>query len=406
MSLEKEDLIVLNRTGENLKSVLRHIITEFPHSAQTITGMSKWLNFNRSNCQRILNGVNKSKDGKQALCFLPGIAGLQDFLVQVSKQPFEKQLILEAKKAIEVFDGQIKQYARSHADLKRLLGNKPTGSSFDKNMLTSKEKREQHYLASKQLVGSSIENLFCCYILKENEQNKELLQEVAMISKQGIVRSKASPPFVQFYTHPHPEGFTEPENITSNSTIDTGRFQIGVIEEFSSEGMLGAYSSYSASNSGIVFNDLENGQHFDATFLFSNPDELANPLIHESKCSSTSISIKNPTKKLNMLVFLEKKLDMRSSVNVGCYSGNQKVEEGKLRSDDMWTERLPEFPELRVVQAQSPDMQVKDGIAIGEMTDYLFSFAELDKANFSCYLLEVEHPIWSSTYRVYFEHSL
>jgi len=261
-------------------------------------------------------------------------------------------------------------------------------------------------LASKQLVGSSIENLFCCYILKENEQNKELLQEVAMISKQGIVRSKASPPFVQFYTHPHPEGFTEPENITSNSTIDTGRFQIGVIEEFSSEGMLGAYSSYSASNSGIVFNDLENGQHFDATFLFSNPDELANPLIHESKCSSTSISIKNPTKKLNMLVFLEKKLDMRSSVNVGCYSGNQKVEEGKLRSDDMWTERLPEFPELRVVQAQSPDMQVKDGIAIGEMTDYLFSFAELDKANFSCYLLEVEHPIWSSTYRVYFEHSL
>jgi len=155
-----------------------------------------------------------------------------------------------------------------------------------------------------------------------------------------------------------------------------------------------------------VFNDFANGNNFNATFLFSNPDELANPLVHKSKCSSTSISIKNPTKKLMMLVFLEKKLDMRSMVNVGCYSGNQKVEEGKLRSDDMWTERLPEFPELRIVQPNSPDAQSISGMAIGELSDYLFNFSNLDKKDFACYLLEVDHPIWSSTYRVYFEHSL
>lgn len=91
-----------------------------------------------------------------------------------------------------------------------------------------------------------------------------------------------------------------------------------------------------------------------------------------------------------MLVFLEKKLDMRSSVNVGCYSGNQKVEEGKLRSDDMWTERLPEFPELRIVQSDSPDIYQQDGLAIGKMCDYLFTFANLDKNEYSCYMLEVD----------------
>ena len=377
MLLEKEDLISLNRTGENLKNVLRHLVADFPHSAHTITGMSNWLDFNRSNCQRILNGINKSKDGKQVLCYLPGIAGLQDFLIQVSKQKLEKQLILEARSAVEAFDIQIKKYARSHAELKRLLGNKPSINSFDKNMLNAGEKREQHYLASKQLVGSSIDTLFSCYILKESDQNKEYLQEVAMISKQSIVRSKASQPFVQFYTHPHPEGFIAPENITAESRIEPGRFHIGVIDEYSSEGLLSSYASYSPSNSGIVFNDLAGDANFDATFLFSNPDELANPLEHESKCSSTSISIKNPTKKLVMLVFLEKKLDMRSRVNVGCYSGNQKVEEGKLRADDMWTERLPEFPELKVLHPDSPAAQVNGAVAIGEMSDYLFSFANL-----------------------------
>lgn len=406
MLLEKEDLIALNRTGENLKSVLRHLVQGFPHPAQTIAGMSNWLDFNRSNCQRIINAINKSTDGKQVLCNLPGIAGLREFLAKISKQTVEEQLIQEARCAIDSFDIQIKKYARSHAELKRLLSYTPVKNTFDKNLLSAEEKREQHYLVSKQLIGSSIETLFSCYILKESDQNKEYLQEVAMISKQQVVRSKASPPFVQFYTRPHPEGFVAPENITAKSRIEPSHFHIGVVDEYSSEGMLSAYSSYSPSNSGIVFNDLEDTETFDATFLFCNPDELANPLEHESKCSSTSISIKNPTKKLVMLVFLEKKLDMRSSVNVGCYSGNQKVEEGKLRSDDMWTERLPEFPELKVLHPDSPGAQVNGSIAIGEMSDYLFSFANLDKKDFSCYLLEVEYPIWSSTYRIYFEHSL
>ncbi len=406
MLLEKEDLIVLNRTGENLKSVLRHLVQGFPQSAQTITGMSNWLDFNRSNCQRILNGINKSKDGKQVICYLPGIAGLQEFLTQVDKQSLEAQLILEARNAVEVFDIQIKKYARSHAELKRLISNKPVTNSLDKNVLSAQEKREQHYLSSKQLIGSSVDSLFSCYILKESDQNKRYLQEVAMISKQKVIRSKASPPFVQFYTRPHPEGFTAPQNITSTSRIELGRFHIGVVDEYSSEGLLSAYASYSPSNSGIVFNDLEGHESFDATFLFCNPDELANPLEHESKCSSTSISIKNPTKKLVMLVFLEKKLDMRSRVNVGCYSGNQKVEEGKLRSDDMWTERLSEFPELKVLHPDSPGAQINGSLAIGEMSDYLFSFSNLNKKDFSCYLLEVDYPIWSSTYRIYFEHSL
>lgn len=404
--LEKEDLIALNRTGENLKSVLRHLVDKFPASAQTISGMSNWLDYNRSNCQRILNGINKSRDGKEVLCYLPGQAGLKEFLVQVDKKPLEQQLILQAQSAVESFNVQIKKYARSHAELKRLLSNKPVKNNLDKHLLSAEEKREQHYLASKQIIGSSVETLFSCYILKESDENKEYLQEVAMISKQNIVRSKAAPPFVQFYTHPHPEGFTVPENLTLHSRIKPSHFHIGVVNEYSTAGLLSAYSSYSPSNSGIVFNDLEGVDKFDATFLFSNPDELANPLEHQSKCSSTSISIKNPTKKLVMLVFLEKKLDMRSSVNVGCYSGNQKVKEGKLRSDDMWTERLPEFPELKVLHPDSPGAQFNGTIPIGEMSDYVFSFAELNKKDFTCYLLDVDFPIWSSTYRIYFEHSL
>lgn len=401
MALEKEDLILLNRTGDNLKSVLRQVVQHFPQSAGSINGMSRWLDFNRSNCQRILEGINKSKDGKDALCLFPGIAGLEEFLQKAAQQNIENSVLLEAQKAVEVFAKVLKKYARSHAELKRLLGNSVVKSKANHGALTSNEKREQHYLASKQLLGASINSLFACYILRENELNTQYLHEVALISKKGISRAIEAQPFIQFYSHPQPENFTSPESICADSRVQKGAFQVGVVEEFSTFGLIDAYSSYSASNSGIVFNNLPESTQFDATFLFSNPDELSNPLNSSSNCSSTSISIKTPTKKLFMLVFLEKKLAMQSLVNVGCYAGNQKVEEGKLRADDMWTEKLPEFPELKIVPNGTPlqgDMQA--------MTDYLFNFAELDANDFCCYLLEVDHPIWSSTYRVYFEHQL
>jgi len=402
--LTSEDFIALNRTGENFKSVLNSLFLQFPQSARSISGLSKWLDYNKSNCQRILNALQKSKNGKEVLTLLPGISGLDEFIVKLKETQLQKQHILELENVVQAFYHQIKLYAKSHAHLKRLLDDNEPNKESQTVSLSAQQKRNQHYLCSKQLLSSSIKTLFSCYVLTENQNNKEFLQEVAMITKVGIERSKASPPFVQFYTHPNPEGFIAPENVCSNSKIDTSKFQIGIVDEFSDEKLAPAYSSFSASNSGIVFNDLDTEGPFDASFLFSNPDELANPLVHQSKCSSTSISIKSPTEKLVMMVFLEKKLDMRSSVNVGCYSNNQRVEEGKLRASDMWTERLPEFPELNVLHSSSERARVIDGLQVGEMSDYLFNYSNLNKEDFVCYMMEVEYPIWSSTYRIYFEH--
>lgn len=402
--LTNEDFIALNRTGENFKSVLNGLFSQFPQSAHSISGMSKWLDYNKSNCQRILNALQKSRNGKEVLTLLPGISGLDDFISKLKHVSLQKQHILELENVVQAFNHQIKLYAKSHAHLKRLLTDNEPNKITDTVSLSAQQKRNQHFLCSKQLLSSSIKTLFSCYVLTENQNDKQFLQEVAMITKIGIERSKASPPFVQFYTHPNPAGFIAPDNVTSNSRIDTSKFQIGIIDEFSDPNLADSYSSFSASNSGIVFNDLDSNAPFDASFLFSNPDELANPLVHQSKCSSTSISIKSPTEKLVMMVFLDKKLDMRSSVNVGCYSNNQRVEEGKLRASDMWTERLPEFPELNVLHSSSERAKIIGTLKVGDMSDYLFNYANLNKDDFVCYMMEVEYPIWSSTYRIYFEH--
>lgn len=406
MSLQHSDITAFSDLGKKLKSILFEIVQSFPRHAQSISGMSEHLNYNKSNCQRIINAI-KSSDGIKVLCALPGIAGLTDFCSKSSAHISEAQSETLAT-CIVTFQQKMKLHARSHSELKRLLSESSTKvplKQVDKLNQSQLDKRAKLFYAAKDIVSASVDTMFCSYILSNNLTNNNYLQEIAMISKLGVTHEKNAQPFVQFYTHPHPDNFTKPYKVTSYTKINSDGFSIGVVDEYSSQGLLEAYSSYSASNSGIVFKDFTNHHPFDATFLFNNPDELANPITHQSHCSSTSISIKNPTKKLVMLVFLDKQIDMRSTVNVGCYQGNQKVEDGHLRATDMWTERLPEFPQLTIVNLLSPNITSSSELNIVELTDYQFNFSQLNKQDFVCYMMEIDYPIWSSTYRIYFEHS-
>lgn len=400
MVLSEHALALLSRTGDEIKQVYTDIIHSLPQQAQTLSGLSHYLGYNRSNAQRLLNAIHKSDTGHQVIMQLPGTNGLKDFNQCLKDQAIASQWLSLAEQSTAQFESVIKQCSKSHAQLKRSLSETLTADHCSQQ----DDMRKLHYTASKSIMGSSVNTLLSVYVLSESQKNAEFLQEVALIAKHGIDRAASAPPFVQFYTHPHPEGFCQPRAIDHQSRIDHQQFQIGVIESFSSPGLLKAYQSYSASNSGIVFNPLPEPSPFDATFLFSNPDELANPLHHNNHYSSTSISIKNPTKKLVMMVFLDKKIDMKSSVNVGCYQGNQKVEEGKLSAKDMWTEKLPDYPELRIVNLDAPNMRAIAGLDIQQYIDFIFNFSELDKTQFVCYLMEVDYPIWSSTYRIYFEH--
>jgi hypothetical protein len=402
MPLPQTELNELANLGELLKSTLVAMIDEFPISVRSIGGMSTHLDYNRSNCQRLLNAVSNKKQGLEVICLLPGPTSLLDFCNKSSKY-LTAQKTEKLFKLVTDFQQKIKFNARSHSELKRLLSENNNAHEHQ-SVLTQQSKSQKLYEAAKEFMGASVETLFCSYILSCKCED-EYLQETAMISKQGNVHESYAPPFVQFYTHPHPNDFSQPSKITAQSLTKKQGFNIGIVEEYSTTGLFEAYTSYSPSNSGIVFDNFTGNRPFNATFLFDNPDELANPITHQSHCSSTSISIRNPTKKLVMLVFLEKSIDMRSSVNVGCYQGNQKVDDGNLKAADMWTERLPCFPDLKVINLNSPEISSASLLNVVELTDYQFNYARLNKQNFVCYMMEIDYPIWSSTYRIYFEHS-
>ncbi|KZN50995.1 hypothetical protein [Pseudoalteromonas luteoviolacea] len=70
----------------------------------------------------------------------------------------------------------------------------------------------------------------------------------------------------------------------------------------------------------------------------------------------------------------------------------------------MWTERFPEFPNLNVTSLENNFVHSQLEQSQMERIQYLLDVSNTDAQDFICYATHVDFPIWSSTYRIYFEH--
>lgn len=399
--LTENDLIQLNRTGEQLKNAIRDLIDKMPPHAHSIAGMAKWLNANKSTCQRLLNVMNKSHDGLDVIQLVPGYEGINQFIECAQRKQIDEVLIQQAVKASKTFKSDIHLFGRSHSSLKRRLAALK-GQQY--SLSTAESNRMAHFNASVSMLGESSDLTFATMIARPNPKDENYYQEFAIVSRQGVSIQKQARPFMQYYSK-EALPFVAGPNASLENVQVLDKFDLGIVEPFSSVDLKEAYSGYSHTSSSLVFSNMDSSEKpFDATFIFNDPQDSKNPLTGHFKTTTHSISIKIPTKRLVMLVFLDKECDKRSSVNVGCYPYSLQVERQEHTYDEIWNDRFPEFPDLKILNPLTSVSELTEIEQADEMVQYLFDYAQVDREDFVCYMIDVSYPIWSTTYRVYFEY--
>ncbi|MFT4927459.1 MAG: hypothetical protein ACI8WB_003566, partial [Phenylobacterium sp.] len=209
--------------------------------------------------------------------------------------------------------------------------------------------------------------------------------------------------FMQYFTKDDLPFVKDPSTYGDESRV-VDQFDLGIVDRFSSSDLKDAYTGYSWASSSLVFNNLNKIQiPFDATFLFNNSHADANPLSTEATTSNHSMSMKMPTKRLAFLVFVDKRFDRRSTVSVGCYPNSMQIERTQHSSGEVWNDRFPEFPELKIVNSLTSITELTGIDNADAMVQYLFEYGELSRDDFVCYMIDVRYPIWSASYKIYFE---
>ena len=402
--LTSSKLANIDREGELIKSCLTNLVESFPNHAKSITGMSKWLVANKSTCQRMVETLFKTTNGLQVVQLLPGPKGILSFIKLAVKKHINSQLIDEATIAVERFENIIYEYARSHSALKKLIID---SSKKDSGRINKAEQRKALYEAVKNLTGEIIDTEFKLFILKDSTVDNKYLQHYILSYLENCeFRENSRPILFPFFPNEDASTVPSPNIIDKDSKLDKQLPALSFLKEYTSDNVLNNLEDTIFDDSWAVMpTDTNKTNNYDFGIIKNYPMEQLGPFFGGTKASCASTIVRCATKKLNVLCFLERKYAMRSVASVSIYSTHTKQVNLLANPESLWFDRFQDDIDLNLYDSDidySDKLQHKKA---NELVDRFFKLSGCNKEDFSCYLIQVDYPIWSSHYRIYFQYA-
>ena len=404
-TLSRKELSLIGREGERIKSGLSNLVDDFPNHAKTITGMSKWLTANKSTCQRMVETINKATDGIQVIQTLPGPAGLKGFIDLAEEKNIKPKLVEEARAVVQRFENLIYEYSRSHSALKKLIQD---SSSAKESSGSKRDNRKAVYDSVKAVSGESMEHSFLACILKESDQDSKYLQQYTLNYFEGCHSTETSRP-VMVPVLPSEKGvdLDKPEVLSNLEERGNNLASASVIKELTSPSILDHVDEFTSSDNWMVVpSTVGTSSSLNIGVIKHYPKEQLGPFHGGKKTSCVGAHIRYPTENLYIACFLEKKYAMRSVANVGIYSSGSHIDSIIADPDAVWYERFSDEADLGLSSSEA-DFNEKFGYTMAnDLIDQLFSMSQCNREDYTCFLMRVEYPIWSTAYRIYFQYAV
>lgn len=405
-TLTASELALIDREGERIKNALSHLIDSFPNHAHSITGMSNWLKASKTTCQRIVETINKPVTGLEAIQLLPGPLGLRKYIDLVQETKIRAELTKYALDSIIHFEELILQYARSHSALKQLI----ISSQQDSGEIQESEKRKVLHEAAVQLSGESVDTLFYTFIHKENDDDISYLQQYVFGYYDDCQLKQNARPMVFPVLASEDDVEVNSINIIDKDRNSTKPLPVfSIIKDFTSESFLKSTQGATAEADKVVIPTYTGKEAASNIGVIKNYSKDQKSPFHGGKNATVAgVSIRNPTKKLYFLFFLERKFAMRSIANIGTYSSATTLK--NMVEDDpaaLWYDRFYNEADITLLNSEEVGISKKLNYPIAdELLETLFSLTGSDIKDFLCYLLEVDYPIWQTHYRIYFQYAV
>lgn len=403
--LSSSKLAFINREGERIQNDLAKIIESFPNFARTITGMSRWLKANKSTCQRMVEAVINANDGLQVIKLLPGPSGILKYIDLASQQKVNKKLISKAQNSVVRFENLIYEFSRSHSALKKLIEN---STNKDVGKVNKNQKRKELFQVAKELTGESIETEFKFFILKDNEEDNSYLQQLTFSYIENYQLSGESRPML-FMVTPF-DGSVEINTPTIMGGQQKPEGEIptfALIEELTSQEVLNNAEDSIFGDSWIVIpTDPKPTTTVNIGFIKNYPHEQLGPFHGGKNASCTSVMVRSPTKKLHMVCFLDRKYAMRSVADIGIYSTNTDLVHRISSPESLWFDRFQDDVGLSLYNSNINFSEKLDFPKANDLVDSFFHLSGCNKEDYSCFLVTVDYPLWSSHYRMYFQYAI
>ncbi len=410
MSLTKSELSQLNRNGERIKSNVRSILQLVPNQSRTITGLTNWSGVNKSTCQRFIHALTKSASGLDVLLMLPGIKGLHQLADSLNQLLDDEQLNEYFSQLIELYKDNVHEHARSHSQLKTMI------TSAIQAQQTSPEEanfeiRKQLYQANSELVGESIESSIGIQFLQVNKQDTDFLSEFIVTNRNQVVLKNSARPLIQTFVGNEGQAavLSKPKALLSTGfdEFDTQHESTYLLQDYSHPRFSECFKGVGKLQNSLIYDhtsiNLEN-KLFNATLGYFNPNAQHNPLTTDAYVNTHGAFCRSPTKRNLIISLIEKRLALHSIPKAGCYQTSVKIQETSHHSDEIWNDRLTGTPEITLFNPASSYFEKTLGLDhVGTLIEQCAEMLQVDLVDYLGYYIDIDYPIWLTTYRIYFD---
>lgn len=410
LPLSDDERALLDRALRRIHEQLKSFVAMMPPGAEHASGMARFLDIERTTCQRVVSSVEGSFGGLELISRLPGSRGLK-MLTKAARRrlPRDKHERISAVAAgIELYETTVRRLAGSQSRLLRRLDASIAPAREALDTAAHDAARRALFDAAAGVTGRWSELWLAAYLYRPHESEDRLLRHARV---NGLIRHEWRADAVPLTFHSFNNNRNTPAEDADEAMARAGIFEplfareeepAHLLEEFSakpvpivaskqtSEYMVQAIDAISDSTASWRPVDLM----FGSRAVVKNPMRM-NPRIEE--CWGL---INLPARAMVFDVFLHQDIALRCIPALDAHLWRPDFASAV---GDRWQTRLGNTPALTLLGRGLERIDTRWHPRHPELLSMLFDAEGANPSEYVGFRCAVEHPLWRCGYCMSFD---
>lgn len=410
------------RVGLQLQTAFEAVLRKMPPRVSKVADVTRWLDLDRSICQRVVTGVRDAADGLGVLERFPGVRGLEQFVAAASDRGCPRTVVDDAAAAIEAYARLVNDAGGSQTRLVDRIGSlRAHRSPQGRPALTTIEQdrlRRTLYESATQLVGMSSAARVEVVVVGPHAGKSSAIDRgdlvggmVTTASATGMIGIEAGPyampltrrsriaglkpvPAAAAGGGTRPSSGLTPDMLLKKFTSDplprvtTRTDGEWLVHVFETEDLAAAHTPF----------DVVAGIAFD--WPWGTPPARSDDFGSEPDANFYSVGrvIGPPTRHLIFDVYLHRGLPAPRSASAHVLRTSSQGSLGNARPRSRWYDRLPLEHDLILLGGEPGDRPSPAYPRLGELTRSLIDSMHWKDVGFVGYRFDVTFPIFDCEY--------
>lgn len=394
--------------GNALRVSFAHLLSRFPARVSKIAEIVRYLNLDRSICQRVVSGVREARDGLGVLERFPGVRGLEQFVAATAKSGCPQSAIKPAVDAIEQYAQLVNAAGGSQTRLVDRIGEfRATTSPLNRsipNELEMERFRRRCYEGAVGITGAASRARVEVIMVGPAAESRGADDRVTTVSATGMIGLELGAHAMPLTRRsrlaglipvpaPAGEGTMPSSGLTPQLLIApfTSQPLPMVTTRTSGEWLIQIFETERLASAASPF-DIVAGMAFNWQWGTPAGEE------GDSKFYSVGRVIGPPARTLVFDLYLHSGIPAPRSVSAHVLRPSTQGSLGNARPQSRWYDRVPQEHDLLLLGGTPGSRSSAAYPRVGELTQHLIHAMNWQTIQFTGYRFEVEYPMYDFEY--------